>query len=193
MSLFIIRPNFDYCELDLQPLDLEPHFPEQYQIEDIMGFSIQNSSLSAFWPNIKSGFLNTDNDCKRPNISLWMDGVLLFSPTAKVYAAGFLEGLGEFLPINIERETWFLFNCLTIVNPIGYGDDSGSIQFNQEAVSDKHIFKSMINRQLLLFCTEKFAKYLSEYEFKGVSLEHNIDDLISQNQKKIVLTSNRIR
>ena len=171
MNIYAIEPDYDFLELDLQPTDLIKYFPNSYEdIEDILEFSRNNFSLKSFWPLIKTRFLDTGEALAIPDLSLWLDGVLLLSPAAKIYASHFLESSGEFLPVGVEGEEWYLFNCLTVVEPNEDLTTESDVVFNQDSVFGLHLFKTTVQGVLGIYCTDKFKELIEEYKLKGLKV-----------------------
>ena len=185
MEIYSIEQDFNYFEVDLRPTDIEDYFPESFQIEDILGFSRKNIQLKEFWPEVYTDFVDTGEKLSIPDISIWMDGVLLLSPLAKLYSAQLLNDLGEFLPIFINGEEWSLFNCLAVANQDSRLTGSSSIVFEEARILDKHLFKSISNDDFGLFCTERFKSLVDQYNLDGLSIKSQLFDCLSGESKKL--------
>lgn len=179
MKIYAIEQDFAYYELDLRTTDIEDYFPERYEIEDILEFSRKNISLKEFWPSIKTGFMDTGENLKVPDISIWLDGVLLLSPAAKIYTNHFLEKSGEFLPIIVDDEEWFLFNCLTEAPVNKDLTNNSSVTFQAESFRGHDLFKSIANDMFGFYCTERFKALIDEYNLKGLSLATEQHDYLT--------------
>lgn len=121
-----------------------------------------------------------------PDITTWSTGVLAFNPKAYGVFHTSLEKAGEFLPISVYGETYYLFNTLYVipdteidkskaVDLIDTGVHLGQVNvaFDEDFLAAKNIsvFKSNTNKLLHSFCTEQFKKLYEENGFKGLVFE----------------------
>ena len=92
-----------------------------------------------------------------------------------------LHQFGEFLPLTVNGETHFLFNCLTFGKEdeakINYKYDAGiptgltNLEFVEEDVEDKSLFKSQISFRGSLFCNSLFKRLCDENQLKGLGFQ----------------------
>lgn len=121
-----------------------------------------------------------------PDITTWSTGVLALNPKAYEVFQRYLGVAGEFLPISVYGETYYLFNTLYII-PETAIDKSKAVEvidtgvhFGQtnvifdEAFLDAEkigVFKSNTNKLLHSFCTEHFKNIYDTHNFKGLVFE----------------------
>lgn len=121
-----------------------------------------------------------------PDISIWATGVLVFNPKAYEVFNDSLAKAGEFLPVSVYGETYYLFNTLYVI-PDTAIDKSKAVEvidtgvhFGQTnvifdeaflAAEKISVFKSNTNKLLNSFCTEEFKKVYEANNFKGLVFE----------------------
>ena len=121
-----------------------------------------------------------------PDITTWSTGLLVFNPKAYEVFHKLLANAGEFLPISVYGETYYLFNTLYVI-PDTAIDKSKAVEvidtgvhFGQSNVAFDEIFlshekvlvfKSNTNKLLHSFCTEHFKNIYEINNFKGISFE----------------------
>lgn len=118
-----------------------------------------------------------------PDITNWSTGVLAFNSRSYAVFRDYLIESGEFLPITVNGESFYLFNTLYVI-PDSLIDmknavdviDSG-VHAGQSNVSyDEHhlesesilIFKTPTDKLFSSYCTEQFKKLYEEHGFKGL-------------------------
>lgn len=118
-----------------------------------------------------------------PDVTTWSTGVLALSSRAYEALHELLKNAGEFLPISVEGEAYFLFNTLYIVpdkavnkdkavdiinSGVHFGQDN--VAFDEEYLNSQGIlvFKSGTDRLLHSYCTSEFRKVYDENGFKGL-------------------------
>lgn len=164
MSTYLIEPDFDYLELDLDPLDLETQFPESFELEKILNFSRHNIPLKKLWPQIEAGFVDTGELRKTPDISIWIDGALLLSSNSMRLLSELLEPYGEILSIKVNNEEWYIFNCLNL-------STGGCF----EGRFDEVIYKLSVSNRFGIFCKSEFKNRVEENGLRGVIFSKAID------------------
>lgn len=189
MNVFLLQPDFDYKEIDLSPLDIEDIFPENITLESILDFSKHNMALKEFWSAIKVDFAGKSEVQHVPDIGIWMGGVLLLSPATKIFVANVLQPFGEFLPITIHAEEWFLFNCTTVASAEVIVDGTIAINLKDNSLNNAPIFKVIVNGKASLYCTEKFKRLLSDYNLKGLQVKIYKQDLVTCTKQPITALS----
>jgi hypothetical protein len=121
-----------------------------------------------------------------PDLTTWGTGLVVFSPKAHAIYNDSLLSFGEFLPMTINEETWYLYNTLYVI-PDAAIDKSRAVEvvdtgvhhgqsnvvfdesfLNKEGVM---IFKSTTNKLMHSFCTQNFKKLYEENSFTGLVFE----------------------
>lgn len=121
-----------------------------------------------------------------PDVTTWSTGVLAFNPNAYSVFQDYLTKSGEFLPISVYGETYYLFNTLYII-PETAIDKSKAVEvidtgvhfgqtnviFNEAFLDSEKVgvFKSNTNKLLHSFCTERFKNIYDTHNFKGLVFE----------------------
>ncbi len=97
---------------------------------------------------------------------------MLLSPKAHRLLGGTLSPYGEFLPIMIDtgtdRETYQIFNCLTMAKVIEEQSSDTHIEFDPNDIADKLIFKIPYQRCFDLFCQPRFKELVESFDLKGI-------------------------
>ncbi|GAB1260346.1 hypothetical protein [Aurantivibrio plasticivorans] len=187
MSIYIIEPDYNYKELDLQVADFEDKFPSDFDMTETLSFSLHNLSLASFWPEMSTGFTETVDERLLPDIIMWLDYGLLLSPAAKIYLGEVLKPYGEFLPIHIDGEQWHIFNCLTVVDLDKEHSSERSIAFDKNLVGNKLIFKCLNPDNFGFYCQDKFKALVESYNLNGLAILPKRGDLLPEMEKEIVI------
>lgn len=121
-----------------------------------------------------------------PDISIWSAGVLVLNPAAYKIFHACLEKAGEFLPINIEGETYYLFNVLYIIPESATNREKaveivdsgvhlgqGNVSFDESflGLEEMAVFKTSTDRLVFSYCTEQFKNLYENNGFKGLIFE----------------------
>lgn len=163
MEIYAIRRDgYDYQELDLEIDDFLEIFPENMNYNTIHDFSVENLSLAQYWKPLKTGFSEIHGEKNLiPDICNWINATLFFSPKAYRFLKETLNPFGEFLPVLIGNDTYYIFNCLTIVN----GDISA------ESIKDKLIYKAPEQHCIDIYCTDRLKDAIESFDLRGVIFE----------------------
>lgn len=139
-------------------------------------------------PNASFFFGDSPEQMKEdlPDVTTWSTGVLALNPRAYDVFHESLAKAGEFLPISIYGETYYLFNTLYII-PDAAVDKSKAVEvidtgvhfgqanvaFDEKFLDSENIlvFKSNTNKLLYSFCTQEFKKIYDANNFKGIIFE----------------------
>ncbi len=122
-----------------------------------------------------------------PDISIWALGNLVLSPTAYEVLKDILTPSGEFLPLIIGDDTYYMFNTLFVIPEEGIDRshevevvDSGvhmgqeSILFNEAALAGRSVFKTPTDKLRASYCTDTFKALYEKHGFKGLVFEEVI-------------------
>ena len=121
-----------------------------------------------------------------PDVTTWSTGVLAFNPKAYDVFHESLSKAGEFLPISVYGETYYLFNTLYIIPDTAVNKskaveviDTGvhfgqtNVAFDEKLLASENIsvFKSNTNKLLYSFCTDEFKNVYESNNFTGIVFE----------------------
>lgn len=139
-------------------------------------------------PNASFFFGDSPEQMKEdlPDITTWSTGVLVFNPKAYDVFRESLAKSGEFLPVSVYGETYYLFNTLYVI-PDAAIDKSKAIEvidtgvhfgqtnvaFDEQLLASENIsvFKSNTNKLLYSFCTDDFKNIYTKNNFNGLVFE----------------------
>lgn len=181
-NIYLIENDgYDFKWLRLETHDIIDLMPEEYSLKQIHRFSLHNLSLGEYWKDVSTTFKpNFDRiDDPIPDVSLWLGHAsLVLSEKAFDTLGDLLKDFGEFLPIDCNGTTFYIFNCRVLAN----ADESKSKQviFNGEVVGiekivfdesetiGKLIFKSKYNSCVNLFCGDAVKNAVEKHALKGI-------------------------
>ncbi|WP_444918167.1 hypothetical protein [Microbulbifer sp. JMSA003] len=169
----------DFYNLDLDLEELGNTLDETLGEDEFYSYSWDNISLKDYWVDIGAKFVDVGlNNNANPDITTWNGTNLVLSPHAYDKLKNHLSSLGEFLPLTINNQTYFVFNCLNTVQAdksISEADivdnlwmGVKSIGFDERSVKDNLIFKSKFDRCSALYCGDKFKSLVEELGLKGL-------------------------
>lgn len=164
MEIYAIRKDgYDYQEPDLEIDDFLEIFPENMDYNTIHDFSMENLALAKYWKSIKTGFSEIHGKKNlMPDICNWIGATLFLSPKAYRFLKETLNPFGEFLPVLIGDDIYYIFNCLTVVD--------GKI--SAENTKDKLIFKMPEQYCIDICCTERLKDAIESFDLHGVIFEN---------------------
>lgn len=156
----IERDGFKYQELDLEVNDFIDDFPEDIDYGQAHDFSLENLSLSGFWKPLRTGFSKIEGESNLiPDVTLWIDATLFLSPRAYRVLFDSLKPYGEFLPVHIDSDVYYIFNCLTAVD------------LESDDMSDKFVFKSISGGCVKMYGNERFKTAIESFEIEGLDFK----------------------
>jgi hypothetical protein len=119
-----------------------------------------------------------------PDISSWALGNLVLSPKAYNAFKDILAPSGEFLPLLIGDETYYMHNTLFVipeegidrsnaVDVVNSGVHMGqnNVQFDEATLDGRSIFKSPTNKLTFSYATNVFKDIYTENDFSGLTFE----------------------
>lgn len=138
------------------------------------------------WPEIHAELFNrqlNNNEGGIPNISDWV-GNMVFSKTAYNNLKIKLADCGEFLPITIGDNTWYIFNVTAINDQV---DETSSEQdimdgmimgvhalaFKPEA-PHKMVFRSNYDRRMSTYCTDEFKQLIEDNGYSAILFREDL-------------------
>ena len=183
--IFAIRKDLpDYQVLDLELTDITRHLPDDADLDSVLDFSELNTPLAPLWKTPETRYINTNkNHALRPDISCWIDATLVLSPKAYRLFKDSLQNEGEFLPVEIDNETYYIYNCFS------WGEvNSEASHFNNEegmraglkylefkpSASERLVFKAKEEGGLTLFCSERFKHLTESFQLHGIIFDPNL-------------------
>jgi hypothetical protein len=188
-QLYAIRNDgIKFKELDLTSMDIVDTAPEVIPMNDILGFHRNNTAMSTWWVTPETDFIDIDDTSAGaiPDIALWTGGAgssLVLSPKTYRYLGDLLQSYGEFLPVKVNDEIYYIFNCFIL----GEADDHKTVQdyVDGKAFGLKHIeFKESVKKHLLfkstvdgcttLFCGDQFKEIAESFEINGIIFDTNL-------------------
>ena len=182
-QVYAIRDDgVKFKELDLEILDVTRIAPDNIDEDDIIEFSIKNTEMKLWWKNPETKFIGEPNS-PIPDISIWIDSSLVLSPRAYRLLGDMLQTSGEFLPVLVGDETYYIYNCLD------FGEENKDkckheyvdgnkfgleyLEFENSA-SELLIYKSKLQSCLTLFCNDKFKDAVESFELTGIVFDTNL-------------------
>jgi len=167
-----------YKELDLVIDDFIESRPENTTEDAIFDFALENTQMADWWPTPDTELIGSQANMKTPDISLWVDASLVLSPRAYRLLGDTLKPSGEFLPITVGKEVFYIFNCLITTEA---DEDASEIEtfngevvsvtkvaFKPESIESKLIFKSPFQGCLSLYCSEYLITLINDFELLGL-------------------------
>lgn len=174
MEIYAIRRDgYDFQELDLEVDDFIEYMPEDLSYNAIHDFSLENLPLLPYWKPVRTGFSKISGKENRiPDVCNWIGATLVLSPKAHRLLHDLLSPFGEFLPVLVEKDTFYIFNCLTQVMSILNNSEP---VFNEYDVNGKVVFKTPEQHCIDIYCTERLKNAIQEFELSGVVFDKNND------------------
>jgi hypothetical protein len=179
--------GYQFKWLALDAADVVELMPEEYTLKQIHQFYYHNLSLAEWWKNVSSRFQsNFDRiDDPIPDISLWVGYASLVLNQKAFNALGdMLSYFGEFLPITCDSDTFYIFNCLTLIEADKAHNESGlrdghsigitKIGFNKKDSEEKLIFKTKCNISSDLFCGDEFKNAVESQALTGITFSTDL-------------------
>jgi hypothetical protein len=122
-----------------------------------------------------------------PDITTWGLGNLILNEKAYAVFKNVLNNAGEFLPILISDDTYYMFQTLKVIPDIAVNTDKAvdvidsgvhmgqeNVSFDEGALNDDIIFKTKVDKLIFSHCTEQFKTLYDENHFSGLIFEKNI-------------------
>lgn len=173
MNIFAIRRDgYNYQELDLEVGDFIENMPEEIGSNTIHDFSVENLALAQYWQPIRTGFSEIKGEKNLiPDVSNWIGATLFLSPKAHRLLGELLAPFGEFLPVQIDKDTFYIFNCLTIADA---KQSNEKLNFDETSIKDKVVFKTPEQQCIDIYCTERLKSAIEGFELKGVIFDEDL-------------------
>ena len=145
-----------------------------------------NQSLQTIWDNVSAHWQNVfDEEAAIPDVSLWRGLYLTLNQRAYDALSQAIGAEGEFLPMSIEGEHIYLFNCLTFgkeqeelcIRTYIDGMDVGGLDtlfFDEHDIQNKLLYKSLMEGARKLFASEKFKELYEQHNLQGLLFEEDL-------------------
>jgi hypothetical protein len=146
--------------------------------------------MAKWWPTMYAEFKQIEDKppAAIPDICEWRGASIVLSPKAYKALRTTLNNFGEFLPVICERETYYIFNCLTFgqIDEINSKQDiqdgvfmgTKNVRFNSVDIADKAVFKTKLDRCLTIFCSSKLKDAVTSNNLTGIEFKEDLADSI---------------
>lgn len=183
MTIYAIRNNREpyYRELDFNQMDIVNAAPESMHPDEILDGAERNRAMAEWWVTPSVAFYAGSDPI--PDISVWLTSLLLLSPKAHRVLVDMLKPYGEFLPMVVSGEKYFLFNCLTFGDEDSLGTEFEceggqelwlkSLAFKTSAES-LAMFKSLSNKGMTPFCNQHFKDAVESFALEGLMFDKQL-------------------
>lgn len=155
-----------------------PHYSQRYRAKA----KLEN------WVAPKASFFASENyegqGEKLPDVTTWALGNLVLSPKAFHVFKDTLAPSGEFLPLIIGDDTYYMFNTLFVIPETGIDRsreleivDSGvhmgqeNVLFNENTLEGRCVFKTPTDKLSFSYATDTFKHVYTEHQFTGLTFE----------------------
>ena len=177
-----IEYDFENCYLllpDLSDLAIKmPSYSQRFRAKPRL----------ANWVAPKASFYASENyegqGEKLPDVTTWAQGNLVLSPKAYEVFKDTLAPSGEFLPLIIGDDTYYMFNTLFVIPEEGI-DRSHQLEvvnsdvhmgqenvlFDDNSLDGRCVFKTPTDKLSYSYVTEAFKRIYTENHFAGLILE----------------------
>ena len=182
-DIYAVRNDgIKYRELDLGILDVTRHTPDNVSFDDVLEFSLTNLAMKSWWMTPETEFYVREENPNAPipDICAWIDSTLLLSGKAFRFLKDLLQNSGEFLPVIVEKETYYIFNCF--VN--GEADEdkvkyeyAGDVKLGvthlkfKKSAEELLVFKSIVDYCTTLYCGERFKTAVETFGLEGLMFD----------------------
>lgn len=186
MSIYQIKGALkEYKTLELNGLDIAQSLGRMDELAVLNNFTASNTSLTDIWEQMTTTFYAESSTADQlPDIIVWAGSALVMSKEAYNKLKQYISDDGEFLPVNVDGELYFIFNCLqyakedpdqTISEYID-GELVGleKLAFDEEDISSRILFKSKRQGGSVLYCTSNFKGLCLEFDLKGLIFDEEL-------------------
>ncbi len=181
----IRNDGFKFQGFYLDPYVMVDFFPDDIDIFDTLQFYAKDLKMGPHWKSLDAEFKPIEDlpVGPIPDICTWIGSSLIFSPKAYEALNDTLSLFGEFLPILVNTDTFYIFNCLThgmtdqLRSKAMKVSDSGDllqeekIIFNSIDIKEKYLFKTNLNNCSVLYCNDKFKDLYHSKNLTGITFD----------------------
>ncbi|CCO45704.1 conserved hypothetical protein [Vibrio nigripulchritudo SOn1] len=181
----LMEDHTKFKTLLLMPDELAVQLGDFEIVKDILRQPSQNSSLKPLWGEVSAEFVDVlTKDSEIPDISIWNSLFLVLSPKAYEGLHSQMSACGEFLPLTVTGEIWYLYTPQTFgkedkqltVPKIEYGVPAGvdTLVFDERDICNKLVFKSEMECLVSLFCTDTLKDLVAEHQLTGIGFSEDL-------------------
>lgn len=184
--IYKISANYtDYLNIDIDIEELMFTVGETIGEDNFLDYSHHNLSLAEAWVDVGGTFEDVGlKNTRKPDITIWNGANFVLSQQAWQSTAEQLKPFGEFLPITVENEPYYIFNCRELVNVDQENSEANIIDgvwlgvnklvFNESTVSESLIFKTTFDRCAALYCTDTFKTFIETLHLEGLNFHTDL-------------------
>ena len=174
---------------DSLPEDAPEDFGHSYK--ELLDFGLYNLSVAQWWEKVDGSFTAStrlkDKNIPIPDIALWTYGTLIFSALAKEKLEAHLNTSGELLPVDVNGQEYFIFNCLIFAEHDQIkasrdverdGETLPNLGFNEVDIKRKPLFKTKAKTSgISVFCNEEFKIAVEENNLTGIKFNEDLHSI----------------
>lgn len=145
----------------------------------------QNEPMAPYWGPVADQWMKRSaRSSQKPDICLWDAGCLLLNLRAYNALREPLSGQGEFLPITVDLEPMYVFNCLTWGQEDmgltearyvdGDADGIATLAFEPSDIAAKLVFKSKLAGAGLLYASAAFKALVETHQLQGLRFDQEL-------------------
>lgn len=145
----------------------------------------QNEAMASYWGTVTDHWMKRSaTSHEKPDICLWGSGSLLLNLRAYNALREPLSGQGEFLPITVDLDPMYVFNCLTWGQEDmgltetqyvdGYEDGIATLAFEPDDIATKLVFKSRLAGAGLVFASHSFKELIEGHQLQGLRFDADL-------------------
>lgn len=180
--------------VDVYENSLPKDRPENYgySYHELLDFGTHNLSVIDWWIKVSARYTASRRIAEEkiliPDIAEWIYGTIVLSRKAKNALAPLIEGFGELLPVEVDGNEFYIFNCLTFAEHDQLkakrekvnvdGEERAKLSFNMADVKNKPIFKTKTKiSDVNLFCNEDFKQSVEKAGLTGINFNINLQSI----------------
>jgi hypothetical protein len=185
MNVYKIKSDFEnYWSFNIDSTELfqkMPTFSAKFKTKPRL--EEWNKPDGHFYPSDN----HKSNKVALPDVTTWLLGNLVLNEAAYEKIGKELSALGEFLPVNADGTSYFIFNVLNVIPDelIDRGNTKTTMQFGvpmgleslgfiDSQIGDQLLFKTTADNLAGLYCTERFSTLLRNNDLRGLVLDKNL-------------------
>lgn len=181
------RPE-EFKTLILDIMNLANQLGDKKLVKQLRVQPSTNEPLLPLWKDgVVSEFEDVlGKDSAIPDVSPWRGTSLALTAEAYQKLEPVLAPEGEFLPITVGDETIYAFNCLSFGTEDesmclkkysdGFEDGLETLEFDEEDIEPRYVFKSRLQGCTVLYATESFKHLCEEYRLEGLRFDEDLLD-----------------
>jgi len=184
MSIYRIHPDYDnFLRFTLHPYELQAKMGE-----DFLYMINRDPQAQPDWVKPDATFWLDDQEHsadKLPDISYWTTSHPVFNQKAYDALASHLGSYGEFLPVSVDGNSYYIFNVLNVLNESvinldmserkfetmdGFAMQTGlhKLQFIEDKLDDTLVFKIEYDTYLKVYCNDEFKRLVEDAGLTGI-------------------------